>query len=114
MKEYDEKTLTDHLYIVKKEDEKVVMCDCGFSFGDYRKNWKENARIYIRDTEEKLKEIYPAFMHCDPDWMEIREYYCPSCFTLLEVEATPPGYPTIFEFLPDIDSLKEWVYSEGE
>ena len=32
------------------------------------------------------------------------------CFTLLDVESVPPGYPTIFNFLPDIDTFYEnWL-----
>ena len=49
-------------------------------------------------------------MGCDPNWQELREYICPGCFRLLDVEAVPPGYPTIFNFLPDIDNFYEkWL-----
>jgi acetone carboxylase gamma subunit len=48
-------------------------------------------------------------MHSDPEWMELREFYCPGCFALLEVEAVPPGYPVLFDFQPDIDGLYEWL-----
>ena len=100
-----------HLYIVEKEDKsRVVKCDCGYEFGDYRENWKLSANIFVRDTEEKMAEIYPAMMAADTDWMELREYYCPGCFTLLEVEAVPPGYPIVFDFQPDIDAFYEsWL-----
>ncbi|MBY9015712.1 MAG: acetone carboxylase subunit gamma, partial [Candidatus Lokiarchaeota archaeon] len=41
---------------------------------------------------------------------ELREFFCPNCFTLLDVEAVPPGYPIIFNFLPDIDAFYEkWL-----
>lgn len=100
-----------HLYVVLKENgERVVKCDCGYEFGDYRQNWKLNALIYVRDTEEKLAEIYPRKMGPDPRWMEIREYYCPGCATQLEVESLPPGYPVVFDFRPDIDAFYEkWL-----
>lgn len=100
-----------HLYIVLKENgDRVVKCDCGYEFGDYRRNWKLNALIYVRDTEEKLAEIYPKMMGPDPCWMEIREYYCPGCSTQLEVESVPPGYPVVFDFRPDIDAFYEkWL-----
>src|SRR5437870_1021741 len=50
----------EHLYIVEKENEdRVVKCDCSHEFGDYRENWKLEALIYVRDTENKLEEIYP-------------------------------------------------------
>ena len=100
-----------HLYIVEKNDKsRVVKCDCGHEYGDYRKNWKLGANIFIRDTKEKMTEIYPAMLAADTDWMELREYYCPKCFTLLDVEAVPPGYPIISNFEPDIDALYEsWL-----
>ena len=100
-----------HLYIVLKPNgQKVVKCDCGNEFGSYKENWKLNASIRVRDTDEKLEEIYPPMMHCDPEWMELREYFCPSCFTLLEVEAVPPGYPIVFDFLPDLETFyNEWL-----
>lgn len=41
----------------------------------------------------------------DPEWSVIREYYCPECNIQLEVEAVPPGYPVIFDFLPDLEAF---------
>ena len=100
-----------HLFIVRKpEGSRVMKCDCGYEFGDYRRNWKLNALIYIRDSEEKLREIYPKLMYSDPEWMVLREYYCPGCYVQLDAEAVPPCYPIIFEFEPDIDTFyTEWL-----
>lgn len=100
-----------HLYIVQKANgDRIVKCDCGHEFCDYRENWKLHARIFIRDTEEKMNEIYPKLMSPDPEWQVIREYYCPSCATQLEVEAVPPWYPIILDFEPDIDTFyNEWI-----
>ena len=104
----------EHLYIVQKDDgERVVKCDCGREFGDYRQNWKLEALVYIRDTREKLDEIYPGHRKCDPEWMELREFYCPGCATQLEVEAVTPGYPLIFDFLPDLETFyRDWLGRE--
>ncbi|MHA1208454.1 MAG: acetone carboxylase subunit gamma [Candidatus Freyarchaeota archaeon] len=102
--------LHEHLYVVAKEGERIVKCDCGYEFGDYRENWKTKCRVRVRDTAEEIEELYPKYMGCHPDWMEIREYYCPGCFALLEVETVPPGYPSVFNFLPDIDTFYEkWL-----
>lgn len=100
-----------HLYIVQKLDGKrVVKCDCGHEFCDPKENWKLYAHIYVRDTEEKMNQIYPKLMSPDPEWQVIREYYCPSCATQLEVEAVTPWYPVIHDFEPDIDSFyNEWL-----
>ncbi len=101
--------LAEHLYIVQKASERIVKCDCGHEFGDYRENWKHGARVCVRDTTESLREIYRKLEHCDPDWMELREFFCPGCNALLEVEAVPPGYPVIFDFKPDLKAFYEEV-----
>jgi len=99
--------LTDHLYIVRKaEGGRVVKCDCGHEFGDYRVNWKLGCRIRVRRTAAEFEEVYsPAYVIPEPDWMSIREYFCPGCATQLAVEVTPPGYPPLFDMLPDLDSF---------
>jgi acetone carboxylase gamma subunit len=88
----------------------VVKCECGHEFCDYRNNWKLEALIHVRDTEEKLREIYPEKMSGDPQWNHLREYICPGCKTLLEVEAVPPGYPVIHDFVPDLEGFyRQWL-----
>jgi len=102
--------LHEHLYIVAKEGKRIVKCDCGYEFGDFHLNWKLKCRIRVRDTFESLEKLYPKLMSSDPEWEELREFFCPKCFTLLDVEAVPPGYPIIFNFLPDIDAFYEkWL-----
>jgi acetone carboxylase gamma subunit len=97
--------VAEHLYVVQKGDERIVKCDCGREFGDYRVNWKLSALIYVRDTDEKMGEIFEGLHRPDTEWSQIREYYCPGCAAQLEVEAVPPGYPILFDFLPDIDGF---------
>ncbi len=115
----------EHLYIIAAGDREspagggeadaqyIVKCDCGHEFCDYRQNWKLEALISVRDTDEKLREIYPPKMHGDPEWNHLREYFCPGCRTLLEVEAVPPGYPVIHDFVPDLEGFyEEWLGRE--
>lgn len=100
--------LTDHLYIVRREDGtgRIVKCDCGHEFGDYRVNWKVSARVRIRRTQQEFEEVYtPRYAIPEPRWMTIREYFCPGCITQLGVEVVPPGYPPLFDMLPDLDAL---------
>ena len=111
---YKEKILLplgEHLNIVDKGGEHIIKCDCGHEFGDYRINWKLNALIRVLDSREKLLEVYedsPGFP--DTEKCDIREFYCPGCAKLLEVEAVAKGYPLIFDFLPDLESFyKEWL-----
>jgi acetone carboxylase gamma subunit len=100
----------EHLYVVKSNGGYQVKCDCGHEFCDYRENWKLEALINVRETAESLREIYPDKMHGDPEWNALREYFCPGCKTLLEVEAVPPGYPVVHDFVPDLEGFYEdWL-----
>lgn len=104
--------LGPHLYIVQKADSRkwVIQCDCGHEFCDYRENWKLHAAIYVRDTQEAMAEVYPSLMAPDVNWQVYREYYCPDCATLHDVEAPTPWYPVIHDFEPDIDTFyRDWV-----
>jgi acetone carboxylase gamma subunit len=102
--------LTPALFIVQKGGERIVKCRCGQEFGDYRVNWKLEALIHVRDSEDSLSEVYQGREMPDPDWVQVREYYCPGCATQLEVEAVPRGTPPDFEFLPDLDTFyRDWL-----
>ncbi|HBZ72861.1 MAG TPA: acetone carboxylase subunit gamma [Deltaproteobacteria bacterium] len=102
--------LTTALFIVRKGEKRIVKCRCGHEFGDYRVNWKLEALIHVRETEEQLREVYRGSEQPDPSWIQIREYICPGCGTQLEVEAVPRGCPPDFEFLPDLDTFyREWL-----
>jgi acetone carboxylase gamma subunit len=102
--------LTPALFIVQNGSERIVKCRCGQEFGDYRVNWKLEALIHVRDSEESLSEVYQGREQPDPEWVQVREYYCPGCGTQLEVEAVPRGTPPDFEFLPDLDTFyRDWL-----
>lgn len=108
--------LGPHLYIVEDKNGDIVnKCDCGFVFGPYTENWKLNALIYVRDSEEKFNEVYPKLMSPDAEWQVYREYYCPieECGTMHDVEAPTPWYPVIHDFEPDIAEFYKWVGLEA-
>ena len=104
--------LGPHLHIVQAAKSKhwLVKCDCGHEFCDYRENWKLYANVYVRDTEEAMLEVYPKLMAPDTQWQVYREYYCPSCATMHDIEAPTPWYPVIHDFEPDIEAFyKDWL-----
>ena len=106
--EWDDRILariSDHLYVVSKgAGQRVVKCDCGHEFGDYRVNWKMEALLYCRRTREEIKEVFTVHGP-DAEYVEVREFYCPGCQAQLAVEVVPRGYPFVFEVLPDIDAV---------
>jgi len=97
--------ISEHLMIVAKNGRYIIRALCGYEFGDYKKNWKLRSLIYVRSTVEEIREIYPDPTRPEPEWCEIREYICPKCGTMLDVESLPPGYPILNEFQPDIETL---------
>jgi acetone carboxylase gamma subunit len=102
--------LTPSLFIVASKHGRVVKCECGHEFGDYRVNWKLSALVSVRDTEASIGEVYRGREMPDYRWTQIREYICAGCGNQLEVEAVPRGCPPDFEFLPDLDTFyREWL-----
>lgn len=100
------------LNVVKRasDGEYVIRTDAGADLCRWDENWKMHAEMRVRDSEEALREIYPKLGHVDPEWMELREFYCPISGDLLEVEALPPGYPVVHDFLPDLPGFYEgWL-----
>ena len=99
-----------HLFIVQSGRARITKCECGYEFGDYRSNWKLAAHIYVRNTRKALRELYPNSDIPDPRWMEIREFICPGCGVLHEVEACAPGYPILNDFEPDLEGFyRDWL-----
>jgi len=99
--------LGDKLYVVRNAaNARVVKCECGHEFGDYRRNWKLGCRIRTRRTLEEMRQVYDPLPACpEPGWQEIREFFCPTCATQHAVEVVAPGYPVVFEMLPDLDKF---------
>lgn len=89
----------EHLCIVNADGERRVRCLCGQDLGNVRTNWKEHALVYERHPRDHV--IYVGPRGADPDWMLLREFYCPGCGTQLDVEMVPPGYPFIQNYQPD-------------
>lgn len=94
----------------QKDGALIVKAFCGHEFGDYRENWKLKCLMICRDTDEAYAEIINAPAKPDPQYCQYREFICPGCGELLDVEANAPGMPISFEFLPDIHAFySEWL-----
>lgn len=107
--------LNDHLYVVGSDDGRLIKCDCGHEFCGAGENWKEHARVRVREDEAEHREIYPEYQTPHPDWtFQLREWFCPGCFAQLDVDAVPAGYPVRRNFEPDIDAFyEEWMGKEA-
>lgn len=102
--------LNDHLYGVGKDGDRIVKAECGHEFGPLDGNWKEHCKVRVRESEGEMRDLYPQHMTPDEDWtFQIREFFCPECYTLVDTDAVPAGYPVLKPFDPDVDTFyEEW------
>jgi acetone carboxylase, gamma subunit len=98
--------LQEHLYVVDAAPLPVVKCRCGHEFGEYRRNWKDEALVYERDAQDG--EIFLGPRGAPAEWVVLREFYCPGCAAQLDVEVVPVGYPFVHNFVPDLDALPDF------
>lgn len=103
--------LNDHMSVVGTDDGRRIRAHCGEDLCDAEENWKESCEVNVRREDEELAELYPKYMNIAPDWdFELREWFCPGCYTLVDVDTTPIGYPVYTPFEPDIDTFyEEWL-----
>ena len=91
---------------------------CDHVIGSARGNYKEGLLVYNRDPEDIHPHVIDPekyrFTYCpDKEWVNILEFYCPSCGTQIEVEYTMPGHEPLYDMEVDVDALKEqWSHRE--
>jgi acetone carboxylase gamma subunit len=103
--------LNDHLHVVAADDGRIVKGECGHEFGPVSENWKTNSQVRVREDQDEINELYPKYMGTAPNWtFQLREFFCPECYELIDVDAVPAGYPVLHSFEPDIDAFyEEWL-----
>lgn len=103
--------MTEYLQIDLERE--LWMCRvCAADLGPARSPYKEGLLVYARDPREIHKpilnpELYEFTFAPDPKWVQILEYYCPKCGTLMEAEYLPPGHPPVNDMEFDLDALKK-------
>jgi len=103
--------LNDHLYVTGGDDGRHVTAGCGHELCEADENWKIHSQVHVREDDEEFAELYTEMQSPHPEWdFELREFFCPGCYELVEVEAVPTGYPMLQKFEPDIDVFyEEWL-----
>jgi acetone carboxylase gamma subunit len=115
--EFDERILVplnDHLYVVAKDGDRVVKGGCGHEFCGVDENWKLACQVRVRESQDETAELFPEWSTPKPDWtFQVREYFCPGCYALVNVSSVPAGYPMYAPFEPDVDTFyEEWLGQE--
>lgn len=103
--------LNDHLHVVGSDEGRKVKAECGHELCAADENWKLHTQVHVREDEDEFGNLYTEQQSPHPDWgFQLREFFCPRCYELVEVEAVPTGYPILQKFEPDIDAFYEdWL-----
>ena len=82
---------------------------CDHALISAHENYKKGCLVYDRNPHEiHPPEIEGEYTFSpDPNWIRYVEFYCPSCGTLIETEALPPGHPITHDIELDIQKMKE-------
>jgi acetone carboxylase gamma subunit len=103
--------LGENLFIVAKGGKAIIKTAAGAELCAWNENWKMKCRVIVRRTREQLAEVFPPeHLTIDTDLVELREFYCPSSGTLLDVDCVPTCYPVEVDFTPDLEVFyREWL-----
>jgi N-methylhydantoinase B len=97
--------LSEALFVDLQDGRAVYRCRCGRSLGPTEIPYKHLA-VEARFPVQRIgPEVNPQ--RIGGGRFELREFYCPGCFTLLEVEIARPEDPV----LDDARLAPEWVES---
>ena len=82
---------------------------CGNELISATKNYKKGCLAYARDPRDIWDPVVdePHNFAPDPNWVNVVEFYCPSCGTMIENEVLPIGHPITYDIELDIKKLKE-------
>jgi len=79
-----------HLQMTQKGGERVFICECGHTLCTTMENFK----LHVLKRDRSLKEVQPArFASRASNQFVMREYICPKCGTLFEVDVMPKDKP---------------------
>jgi len=88
---------------------------CGHELISARENYKKGCLVYARNPREIWDPVVdePLNFAPDPNWVNVVEFYCPQCGTMIENEVLPLGHPITYDMELDIDAIKN-KYLGGE
>jgi N-methylhydantoinase B len=93
----------EYLEVVAVDNRIVLRCKCGSDLGDTDKNWKERAAVVrvganVAGPRRKLHED-----------LEMVEFLCPACGTLLSVDVKKKEDPFIVDAMLSTKLLRQLI-----
>ena len=102
--ERDGVRLSEALFFDLSGRQPVIRCRCGSGLGPAGGSFKRFAAMARFAVQRIGPEVNPH--HVGDDRFELREFYCPGCFTLVEIEVARPGDPVLDDACLSLDWLQ--------
>jgi len=92
---------------------------CGHEHGPASEQYKKLLKLRARNPREVHRTIidpekYDHTFAPKPEWVNIVEFYCPSCALLVEAEYLPPGHPPVHDIELNLDALRQSAQASQE
>lgn len=85
--------MTEYLEIDNSSGKEIIQCNkCKYVFCPVTENYKNFALA----SENPLSKAGPEYFYRPSDRFVLREFYCPRCATLLDVEMVLKGLPPVW------------------
>jgi N-methylhydantoinase B len=85
-------------------DGATIRCRCGHELGPAGTHYKQAAAMAVFPVQRIGPEVNPH--HWNGERFELREFYCPGCATLLELEIARPGDPLLEDVELDLEHAR--------
>jgi acetone carboxylase gamma subunit len=90
--------INEYLRLDGDGDERTVVCRCGHVIGPATENYKLHLLMRERPVQAAGPWVDPN--HIGGDAFVCREFFCPGCVTLLDVEIAQRGEPILWDVRP--------------
>lgn len=90
--------LNDYLALAERDGQYVVQCRCGYVIGPATENYKLHVYRHVAPLSKAGPYVNPY--NVGQGRFTLREYCCPGCLTLLDVEVALADEPPRWDFQP--------------
>ena len=93
--------INDYLTIVGNGPDAAIHCRCGHRIGPASENYKSHVLHHEGPVQNAGPFVDPN--HVGGDRFVCREFFCPACVTLLDVEIAQRGEPFVWDVRLEVD-----------
>lgn len=87
--------INEYLSVVGRGAQAVTVCRCGHELGAASENYKQHALLREGPVQAAGPWVDPH--NIGKDRFVCREFFCPGCLTLLDVEIAQSGEPLLWD-----------------